>query len=361
MKLEKIDKWLYSRLNTLIKNYYEEMEVFKYNKVVHIISDFVVEDLSNWYIRRNRKRFWNSELTDSKKAVYKTTYDVLTTLAKLIAPITPFIAEEVYRNLTGAKTVHTELLPEVNENLIDENLEADMELVRKIVNLGRASREKESIKVRQPLAKIIVDGSYKDQILDLDGLIKEELNVKEIEFAEDLSEFMDYFLKPDFRVVGRIFQAKVNDFAKYLVNVDAKDFVASVEDGPVEIDLDGEKYEVSKDYLDIRISAKEGFDVEIDGNVFVVLDTEITEDLLDEGYAREFISKIQNLRKESGFEVTDHIEIAYEADEDLNKAIEKFADEIKAETLADKLTNESVDASPIELNDKNISVKVTRI
>ena len=361
VKLEKIDKWLYSRLNTLIKNYYEEMEVFEYNKVVHIISDFVVEDLSNWYIRRNRKRFWNSELTDSKKAVYKTTYDVLTTLAKLIAPITPFIAEEVYRNLTGAKTVHTELLPEVNENLIDENLEADMELVRKIVNLGRASREKESIKVRQPLAKIIVDGSYKDQILDLDGLIKEELNVKEIEFAEDLSEFMDYFLKPDFRVVGRIFQAKVNDFAKYLANVDAKDFVASVEDGPVEIDLDGEKYEVSKDYLDIRISAKEGFDVEIDGNVFVVLDTEITEDLLDEGYAREFISKIQNLRKESGFEVTDHIEIAYEADEDLNKAIEKFADEIKAETLADKLTNESVDASPIELNDKNISVKVTRI
>ena len=361
VKLEKIDKWLYSRLNTLIKNYYEEMEVFEYNKVVHIISDFVVEDLSNWYIRRNRKRFWNSELTDSKKAVYKTTYDVLTTLAKLIAPITPFIAEEVYRNLTGAKTVHTELLPEVNENLIDENLEADMDLVRKIVNLGRASREKESIKVRQPLAKIIVDGSYKDQILDLDGLIKEELNVKEIEFAEDLSEFMDYFLKPDFRVVGRIFQAKVNDFAKYLANVDAKDFVASVEDGPVEIDLDGEKYEVSKDYLDIRISAKEGFDVEIDGNVFVVLDTEITEDLLDEGYAREFISKIQNLRKESGFEVTDHIEIAYEADEDLNKAIEKFADEIKAETLAEKLTNESVDASPIELNDKNISVKVTRI
>ena len=361
VKLEKIDKWLYSRLNTLIKNYYAEMEIFEFNKVVHMISDFVVEDLSNWYIRRNRKRFWNSDLTDSKKAVYKTTYDALTIIAKLIAPITPFIAEEVYRNLTGAKTVHTELLPEVNENLIDENLEADMELVRKIVNLGRASREKESIKVRQPLAKIIVDGSYKDQILDLDGLIKEELNVKEIEFAEDLSEFMDYFLKPDFRVVGRIFQAKVNDFAKYLVNVDAKDFVASVEDGPVEIDLDGEKYEVSKDYLDIRISAKEGFDVEIDGNVFVVLDTEITEELLDEGYAREFISKIQNLRKESGFEVTDHIEIAYEADEDLNKAIEKFADEIKAETLADKLTNENVDASPIELNDKNISVKVTRI
>ena len=361
VKLEKIDKWLYSRLNTLIKNYYAEMEIFEFNKVVHMISEFVVEDLSNWYIRRNRKRFWNSELTDSKKAVYKTTYDVLTILAKLIAPITPFIAEEVYRNLTGAKTVHTELLPEVDESLIDESLEADMDLVRKIVNLGRASREKESIKVRQPLAKIIVDGNYKDQISDLDGLIKEELNVKEIEFAEDLSEFMDYFLKPDFRVVGRIFQSKVNDFGKYLANVDAKDFVASVEDGPVEIDLDGEKYEVSKNYLDIRISAKEGYDVEMDGNVFVILDTDITADLEAEGYAREFISKIQNLRKESGFEVTDHIEIAYQADEDLNKAIEKFADEIKSETLANKLSQEKVEASPIELNDKTISVKVTRI
>lgn len=361
VKLEKIDKWLYSRLNTLIKNYYAEMEIFEFNKVVHMISDFVVEDLSNWYIRRNRKRFWNSDLTDSKKAVYKTTYDALTIIAKLIAPITPFIAEEVYRNLTGAKTVHTELLPEVNEAMIDESLERDMDLVRKIVNLGRASREKESIKVRQPLAKIIVDGRYKDQISDLDGLIKEELNVKEIEFAEDLSEFMNYFLKPDFKVVGRIFQAKVNDFGKYLANADAKDFVASVENGPIEIDLDGEKYEVSKDYLDIRISAKEGYDVEMDGNVFVILDTDITEDLEAEGYAREFISKIQNLRKESGFEVTDHIEIAYDADEDLNKAIEKFADEIKAETLADKLSQEKVEASPRELNDKTISVKVTRI
>ena len=361
VKLEKIDKWLYSRLNSLIKNYYEEMEIFEYNKVVHMISDFVVEDLSNWYIRRNRKRFWNTGLTESKKAVYKTTYDALTTLTKLIAPITPFIAEEVYRSLTGAKTVHTELLPEIDEDMIDENLEADMELVRKIVNLGRASREKESIKVRQPLAKIIVDGQYQDRISDLTGLIKEELNVKEIEFAADLSEFMDYFLKPDFRVVGRIFQSKVNDFGKYLANVDAKDFVSKVEKNPIEIDLGGEKYEVTKDYLDIRISAKEGFDVEIDGNVFVVLDTEITEDLLDEGYAREFISKIQNLRKDSGFEVTDRINIFYDTDDKLNNSLEKFVDEIKSETLADNLKRSTLKEEKIELNDKTIAMKIERI
>lgn len=337
------------------------MEAFDYNKVVHIISDFVVEDLSNWYIRRNRKRFWTSELTESKKAVYKTTYDALICIAKLIAPITPHIAEEVYRNLTDEKTVHTELLPEADLSLIDENLENDMELVRKIVNLGRASREKESIKVRQPLSKIIVDGSYQDRISDLIPLIKEELNIKEVKFANDLSEFMNYSLKPDFKVVGRIFQSKVNDFAKYLANVDAKDFVNKTNEGKVEIDLDGEKYEVTSDYLDVRISAKEGFDVEMNGNVFVVLDTEITEDLKDEGYAREFTSKIQNLRKDSGFEVTDRINISYDADDKLAKSIEKFRDEIKSETLADELNRKTLASESLDLNDKTIKIEVERI
>ena len=356
-----IDRWLYSRLNSLIKSYYEEMENFEYNKVVHEISDFVVEDLSNWYIRRNRKRFWSQDLTDSKKSVYKTTYDVLLALTKLIAPITPFLAEEIYQKLTGAKTVHTQILPEVDESLIDTKLEADMDLVRKIVNLGRASREKESIKVRQPLSKIIVDGSYKERLEKLLPLIKEELNIKEVDFEDDLSDFMDYFLKPDFRVVGKIFQSKVNDFAKYLASTDAKAFIDQVNEGPVKVEIAGEEFEVTKDYLDIRISAKEGFDVEIDGNVFVILDTEITEDLKDEGYAREFISKIQNLRKDSGFEVTDRINISYEADSDLAKSLDKFREEIKKETLADKLENTSLETEVVELNDKEVKISLERL
>ena len=361
VKKDGIDRWLYSRLNTLIKSYYEEMENFNYNKVVHEISDFVVEDLSNWYIRRNRKRFWSQDLTDSKKSVYKTTYDVLLSLSKLIAPITPFLAEEIYQKLTGGKTVHTEILPQVDESFIDSKLEADMDLVRKIVNLGRASREKESIKVRQPLSKIIVDGSYKERLENLLGLIKEELNVKEVDFEDDLSAFMDYFLKPDFRVVGRIFQSKVNDFAKYLASTDAKTFIDQVNEGPVKVEIGGEEFEVNKDYLDIRITAKEGFDVEIDGNVFVILDTEITEDLKDEGYAREFISKIQNLRKDSGFEVTDRINISYEADEDLAKSLDKFAEDIKKETLADKLEKTDLSVEKTPLNDKEIKISLERL
>lgn len=172
---------------------------------------------------------------------------------------------------------------------------------------------------------------------------------------------MDYFLKPDFRVVGRIFQSKVNDFAKYLSQTDAKTFIDQVNEGPVKLEIGGEEFEVSKDYLDIRISAKEGFDVEIDGNVFVILDTEITEDLKDEGYAREFISKIQNLRKDSGFEVTDRINISYEADADLAKSLDKFAEEIKKETLADKLEKINLDVNPIELNDKEIKISLERL
>ena len=361
IELEKIDRWLYSKLNTLIKDYTESMEVFDYNKVVHMISDFVVEDLSNWYIRRNRKRFWNSDLTASKKAVYKTTYDAILTISKLIAPITPHIAEEVYRSLTGEVTVHTSLLPERDESMIDTDLEESMDLVRKIVNLGRASREKESIKVRQPLAKIIVDGAYKEKISDLTGLIKEELNIKDVDFEDDLSDFMDYFLKPDFRVVGRIFQSQVNDFAKFLAQTDAKSFIEKVEEGPQEIVLGDNKYEVTKDYLDIRISAKEGFDVEMDGNVFVILDTEITEDLRDEGYAREFTSKVQNMRKDKDFEVTDRINISYQADNDLNKSLEKFAEEIKKETLAEKFERVDLDSEEIELNDKVVKIELERL
>ena len=172
---------------------------------------------------------------------------------------------------------------------------------------------------------------------------------------------MDYFLKPDFRVVGKIFQSKVNDFAKFLASVDAKEFIEAVEKAPQEITLADTKYEVSKDYLDIRITAKEGFDVEMDGNVFVILDTEITEDLKDEGYAREFISKIQNLRKDSGFEVTDRINIAFDADPDLAGSLEKFAEVIKKETLAENLSKAELDGEDLELNDKKVKISLERL
>lgn len=360
VKLEKIDKWLYSRLYSLQKAYIEAMEIFDYNKVVHIISDFVVEDFSNWYIRRNRKRFWTSELTDSKKAVYKTSYDALLLLSEMVAPVAPFISEEIFRNLTNKESVHLEILPKTREEMIDKNLEEEMDLVRKIVTLGRASREKEQIKVRQVLSKILVDGSYKDEISDLVGLIKEELNVKEVVFAKDLAEFMDFYLKPNFKLVGKIFQKKVNDFAKYLNNVDAKEFLEKLDQGPQEVVLGDDKFEVTRDYIEVRIQAKEGFEVEMDSNVFVVLDTELTADLIAEGYAREFISKVQNLRKEMNFELTDRIEIYFECDEELETYLREYEDMIKKETLADKLEKVLLDSEEFELNDKLAKIKLEK-
>ena len=360
VKLEEIDKWLYSRLNSLLKNYYEQMDSFDYNKVVHLINDFVVEDLSNWYIRRNRKRFWSEELTESKKAVYKTTYDVLVKIAKMTAPIAPFISEEIFKKLTDKTSVHIEELDEVNNELIDEKLEEKMDLVRKIVTLGRASREKESLKVRQPLQKIVVDGDFEKVIGDLTGLIKEELNIKEVEFAKDLSNFMDYYLKPNFRKVGRIFQKDVGAFGKYLQDVDAKDFVASVEKSPQEIEINGNSYTIEPDYLDVRIQAKDGFDVEMDGNVFVVLDTEITDKLKKEGYAREFVSKIQNLRKDKDFEVTDRIDIFFEADDEVVNSLKEFEEEIKKETLADSLEQTNLSSEEFDLNDKKVKIDLER-
>ncbi len=360
IKLEKIDKWLYSRLYSLEKDYHEAMEIFDYNKVVHIISDFVVEDLSNWYIRRNRKRFWASSLTESKKAVYKTTYDALLAVSKMVAPIAPFIAEEIFRNLTGEESVHVQVFDKLREDMIDKELEENMDLVRKIVTLGRASREKEQIKVRQPLSKIVVDGSYREKISDLLGLIKEELNIKEVEFAEDLSEFMDFYLKPNFREVGRIFQSKVNDFAKYLAGVNAKDFIEAVKETPQEVELGGEAFQVTEDYLDIRIQAKEGFEVEMDSNVFVVLDTDITKELKEEGYAREFISKVQNMRKDKGYEVTDRIDIFYQGDEELKAALTNFEDQIKKETLADNLLEKDLSTEDLEINDKMAKLELER-
>ncbi len=356
-----IDRWLLSKYNSLVKLYDEEMEKFEYTKVARAISDFVIEDFSNWYIRRNRRRFWNQEITDDKKAVYNTSYEVLLGVTKMMAPITPFISEEIFNNLTGKESVHLEMLPKLNEDLIDLKLEEKMDLVRKIVTLGRASREEAKIKVRQPLKEILLEGSYEETIGNLVPLIKEELNIKDVKFVDDLSKYMDFNLKPDFRVVGRILGPKIKDFGKQLGQVDAKDFVAKLDEAPQVMNLNGEDTEILREYVDVKITSKDGFDITMDSNVFVILDTSLDQDLIEEGYMREFVSKVQQLRKSSGFDVIDEIEIFYEADEELQKALNKFRDEIMKETLARRLEVESLDSEEIELNDKKVKISLKRL
>lgn len=360
---EEIDKWILSKYNNLVKQARKDMDVFELTKVVRAIQEFVVEDLSNWYIRRTRRRFWSTELDNSKKAVYNTTYEILVGICKMIAPFVPFISEEIYRNLTGNESVHLDYYPEPNESLINPELEERMDLVRELVRLGRASREAVKIKVRQPLREVLIDGKYEEKIKDLVPLIKEELNVKEVVFEKDLGKFMNYSLKPNFKVVGPILGSKVKSFAKALNELDSHEVVKKLEEnGKIIMNLDGEDVEIMKDYITVTISAKEGFDVAMENNLFVILDTTLTKDLLNEGYAREFISKVQQMRKANGYDVLDNINIYYDGDDEIKEAVELFEDYIKSETLAVSITRVKDDSfEKQDLNGHMTGIKLEKV
>lgn len=359
--LEEIDKWLLSKYNRLVKNVREDMDAFELTKVVREIQDFVIEDISNWYIRRNRRRFWKTDKDNTKIAVYKTTYEVLLGVTKLIAPMVPFLSEELFKSLTDEESVHLADYPTYDENMINDKVEEKMDLVRDLVTLGRASREEAKIKVRQPLSKVIIDGKYKEIIGDLTELIKEELNVKEVQFEEDLSEFMEFELKPNFRVCGSILGSKVKEFGKVLREADSKELLGKLEEGNVSLELVGEETEIERDFVEVKISAKEGFDVIMENNLFVILDTELNEELLNEGYVREFVSKIQQLRKKKDLDILDNIRISYKSDDEVEKAIEADKEYIKSETLALEVVNKDNDAEVENLNGHDIKIDIEKM
>lgn len=356
-----IDRWLLSKYNSLVKYYNEQMDIFEYTNVARKILDFLVEDFSNWYIRRNRRRFWKSEVNDDKKAVYNTTYEVLVGITKLLAPMIPFTTEEIYRKLVDDKSVHLARLPELNEDLIDEKLEEKMDLARRIVTLGRASREEAGIKVRQTLKDILIDKKYESIVNDLVYLIKEELNIKEVVFNDDLSDFMNFELIPNYKVAGSILGKKIGALAKKLKELDPKELIEKIENKPVVMELNGEDTEILRDYIEVRIHSKEGFDISMDKNLFVILDTELDDKLIKEGYMREFVSKVQQMRKSNGYEVTDNIEIYYDTCDEVNEALLEHKDEIMKETLANKFERVELDSEELELNDKKIKIELKRV
>ncbi|HSH35934.1 DUF5915 domain-containing protein, partial [Schnuerera sp.] len=282
---------------------------------------------------------------------------------KMIAPFVPFVAEELYRNLTDNESVHLDYYPNCQEELIDLDLEEKMDLVRDLVGLGRASRETVRIKVRQPIKEVLIDGKYEDKIKDLVPLIKEELNVKEVVFEKDLSQFMNYSLKPNFKVVGPILGSKVKVFGKALNELEPHEAVKKLESGEkLILDLDGEEVEIEKDYVMVTISSKEGFDVAMENNLFVIIDTTLTKDLINEGYAREFISKVQQMRKNNGYEVLDNINIYYDGNDDIKEAVELFEDYIKEETLALSIKRVSDDSfEKQDLNGHMTGIKLEKI
>jgi isoleucyl-tRNA synthetase len=357
-----IDRWILSKFNTLLAESNENMDVFELTRTVRAIQEFVIEDLSNWYIRRNRRRFWSTELDDDKKSVYNTTYEILVDLCKIIAPFVPFISEELYRNLTGGESVHIDYYPKGNPELVDEALVEKMDLVRDLVALGRASRENVRIKVRQPLSEVVIDGKYEEMISDLVPLIKEELNVKEVVFEKDLSQFMNYSMKPNFKEAGPHLGPKIKSFGKLLAESDAKELAEKLEsEGKVVMNIDGDDVEIAKDFVQVTISSKEGFNVVMEDNLFVILDTSLTKELLNEGYAREFISKVQQMRKGNGYEILDTIKIYYDGPEDIVAAVKEYEEFIKAETLATDIISESnTDYERQDLNGLETGLKLEK-
>ena len=358
---DEIDLWILSKYNNLVKAVTADMEINEHTKAVKKIQDFVNEDLSNWYIRRCRRRFWASELDNDKKAVYNTTYEVLTGLSKLIAPFAPFISEEIYRKLTGKESVHIERYPVANEDLIDEKNEFKMDLVRTLVSLGRSAREEANIKVRQPVKDILVYGADKEVISGLVDLIKEELNVKEVTFPENLEEYMNFILKLDFKVAGKILGKDVKRAVAALNSCDAKAVIDELDkNGEVTLDTPEGPLMLKKEWVEIRTEAKEGFNVQKQDNLFVILDTNLDEDLIKEGYVREVISKVQQMRKNNDYEVTDRINITIDCSDVIKNSIEEFKAYLTKETLCDEIIYAENNGVNVKLNDQEAVIKLER-
>jgi isoleucyl-tRNA synthetase len=356
-----LDRWILSKYHRLVQEVTAAMDAYDHNRSVRRIQDFVAEDLSNWYIRRARRRFYADDLTDDKKSVYATTYEVLEGTARLIAPFAPFISDELYIRLTGAESVHLADYPDADTSLIDDGLEERMDLVRSIVTMARGIREKTRIKVRQPLQELLIDGKYEETISYMSDLIREELNVKQVVFEKEMDRFIDYGLKPDFKVAGPVLGPKIKAFARALAGADARQIVDSLSaNAELSMELDGEEIQVTPDMVDIAVSAKEGFTVALENDLCVILDTDVTEELATEGLARELISKVQQLRKQKDFDMMDRIHIYVDAPEAVQEALRVYDEYIRRETLADAIVAKS-GLPGFDLNGQSTGIDVERI
>lgn len=358
---EDIDKWLLSKYNKLIKEVTEAYDEYDLNKVVKLITDFTSIDLSNWYIRRNRDRFWDNLMTTSKKSVYMTTYEVLEGLSKLIAPIASYTAEEIYTNLTSNTSVHLSDFPVCNEELINLKLEEKMDLVRDLISIGRNVREESKIKVRQPISEILLDKKKEKVIGELTSLIKEELNVKEVIYTDDLSTYMNFMVKPNFKEVGKIFGKNIKEFSDKLLELSNEDINKLENNESIKMSIDNTTYDITKDMVDIRISSKEGFKAMVVGNNFVILNTVITKELENEGLARETISKVQQLRKTMNFDITDRINMYIDATSEYKENIKDYLDMIKDETLTINVYDKDGIEDKVNINDYEVGFVLEKV
>lgn len=354
-KLSVMDKWLLSKLNSMVKTVDDSLANYKIPEAARALDDFV-DEMSNWYVRRSRERFWAKGMPQEKINAYMTLYTALETLIKAAAPMIPFMTEDIYQNLvrsvdpTAKESIHLCDFPEVNEAYIDTELEENMERVLKVVVLGRACRNKSNIKNRQPIGKMFVKADF--ELSDFfKEIIADELNIKEVEFTDDVRAFTSYSFKPQLRTVGPKYGKFLGKIKEALANLDGNKAMDQLNAGePLKFDFDGTEVVLEKEDLLIDMAQVEGYVSEGDNAVTVVLDTNLSDELIEEGFVREIVSKIQTMRKEAGFEVMDKIIVNVDKNDKIKTIIEDNLDEIKSEVLADNVEFDRISGYEKEWN-----------
>jgi len=368
-----IDRWIISRLYTVIDQVEKHFEEYDLTKAARLISEYVIDDVSNWYVRRNRRRFWKSEDTNDKLAAYQTLYEVIITVSKLIAPFMPFISEEIFCNLnkdTGVESVHHCRYPKLTDEQragIDVKLEEKMSLTQRVVSTARALRNEAQIKVRQPLAEMVfVANSAQDKafINELRDIVCDELNIKSITFMDDPSDVVVLKAKPNFKILGARAGKMMGRLSDAIRNFQREQIQAYLQNGFEHVSIDGHEFRLESGDVEISSESREGFVAFSDRNFTLALNTRLTPELLDEGFSREFVNRIQNLRKDAGFEVVNHIIIEInEADPEIIRVLGSQNSYIRNETLADEIrfgSNEAEFCKEIFIDEKKLQIGLIR-
>ena len=335
-----MDRWLLSRLNSTVQEVDAQLSQYHVPETARVLQDFV-DELSNWYVRRSRERYWVQGEASDKTAAYMTLYTALVTVAKLLAPMAPFMSEEIYRNLvcsvdsSAPESVHLCQFPVCDESMMDKKLEQDMDEVLKIVALGRAARNQASLKNRQPLSRLCTDADAGLGELYQD-IIRQELNVKEIAFLEDMSEFTAYSFKPQLRLLGQKYGKQLGAIRQALQQLDGSAAKRELDkDGVLHLSLPEGAIDLTPEELLIETTQKESYTSASDRGLTVVLDTALTEELIEEGFVREIVSKLQSMRKDAGFYVTDHIRVYHQGSEKVEAILQKHREEILSGVLGE--------------------------
>ncbi|MBQ9863355.1 MAG: class I tRNA ligase family protein, partial [Lachnospiraceae bacterium] len=367
-KLPVMDKWLLSKLNTMVKDVDNNLENYRIPDAGRALDDFV-DEMSNWYVRRSRERFWAKGMEQDKINAYMTLYTALVTVVKAAAPMIPFMADDIYRNLVceidknAPMSVHLCDFPVADEKLVDKELEKNMEAVLKTVVMGRAARNASNIKNRQPISKMFVKAGF--ELSDFyKEIIEDELNVKDVIFTDDVREFTSYTFKPQLRTVGPKYGKQLGGIQKYLASVDGNAAMDVLKkDGAISFDVDGVTVSLAEEDLLIAITQKEGYVTEADNAVTVVLDTNLTEELIEEGFMYEVISKIQTMRKDSGFEVMDRIKVVVTGSDIVSKVVLKNKEAIATKVLATEISDNGTLSNMKEwnVNGENVTIGVERV